>query len=192
MTGLSTHETGCGPAVDGCLEACERCRILVDATTGRGATPAAYGAISPHLRHCLDHFVCFFRGVESGAIDYDARDRDERLEQDPQYLVSILDGVVDRLRTFGSAAAARGLAVRQEVAPGGQARTVKTTVERELIFLSSHTIHHIAIMSLIAERAGVQVPGGLGIAFSTESYMQRGSAPARGATKSRDARPRIG
>jgi len=66
-----------------------------------------------------------------------------------------------------------GMSVRQEAASGGRTRTVTSTVERELMFLSSHTIHHIEIMSLIAARAGIEVPGGLGIAFSTESHMQR-------------------
>jgi hypothetical protein len=115
--------------------------------------------------------------VGSGAVDYDARDRDERLELDPGYFLATLDGIVEQLRSFD--AGDGSLAVYQAVAPGGRSRTAATTVERELMFLSSHTIHHIAIMLLIAERAGVEVPGGLGIAFSTESYMKRAAARPR-------------
>ena len=63
--------------------------------------------------------------------------------------------------------------LRQEVAPGGQSGRVDTNMERELAFLSSHTIHHLAIMSLLAEARGVEIPPGLGVAFSTATFMQR-------------------
>ena len=81
MSALPTEQTTAhGSAIEGCLEACERCRVLVQAVTGPQSTPQAFPGIGPHLRHCLDHFICFLRGVESGDVDYDARDRDERHE----------------------------------------------------------------------------------------------------------------
>ena len=55
-------------AVQGCLEACRRCRCLVEIIGEQEASLArrAYEVIGPHLRHCLDHFVCFLRGLDSG------------------------------------------------------------------------------------------------------------------------------
>jgi uncharacterized damage-inducible protein DinB len=163
------------PAIEGCLEACRRCRILVDAVTAQDESTSrdAYSAIGPHLRHCLDHFTCFLRGFDSGTVDYDARDRDERQERDPQHFVRELDAIVERLQAIESGATRRTLEVCQEVTPDGRSRTVSSNAERELMFLSSHTIHHIAIMSLLAKGAGMTVPDDLGVAFSTASYMNR-------------------
>jgi len=168
---VSEQMAGSASAIAGCLEACARCRVLVEAVTG--SRPEAYRGIGPHLRHCLDHFTCFFRGEPGATVDYDARDRDERLERDPSHFLAALESVESRLRSLETAGVGRALSVRQEAASGGRMRTVSSTVERELMFLSSHTIHHIEIMSQIAARAGVEVPDGLGIAFSTESHMHR-------------------
>ena len=169
------------PAIAGCLEAGRRCRALVEAVKlhDESAGPSAYPAIGPHLRHCLDHFTCFLRGHAGGEIDYDARDRDSRVERDPDYFLEQLDRVTAELK--GLAAAGNGeLSVRQEAAPRRQGEAVRTSVERELLFLSSHTIHHIAIMSLLAERAGMRVPADLGVAFSTASHEERSTVTSGG------------
>ena len=160
------------PAViQGCLEACRRCRELVETIIGQEAR--AYEGVGPQLRHCLDHFLCLLRGADSGVVDYDARERDRRLEEDPHYFLTIMDSVVRQLRSMDPAVLRRTLTLHQELAPGGQCGQVDTNMERELAFLSSHTIHHIAIMSLLAEARGVEVPPGLGVAFSTATFMQR-------------------
>jgi hypothetical protein len=70
--------------------------------------------------------------------------------------------------------------MHQEAAPGQEGGMVRTNVERELLFLSSHTIHHIAIMSLLAERVGMTVPADLGVAFSTASYEERSAVRSGG------------
>jgi hypothetical protein len=45
-------------------------------------------------------------------------------------------------------------------------------LERELVFLSGHAIHHIAIMALSAAAAGVTLPAELAVAFSTEAHRE--------------------
>ena len=42
---------------------------------------SAHG-IGSHLRHCLDFYQAFLNGVEIGWIDYDNRQRDERIGRD--------------------------------------------------------------------------------------------------------------
>ena len=160
-------------AVRGCLEACRRCRVVVETILEQGAESAdrAYRAIGPHMRHCVDHFVCLLRGVESGTVDYDARDRGEHLERDPRQLLERLDWIDERLRSLD--AEAPRLEVRQEAEADGAPVTVESNLERELVFLSGHTIHHIAIMGLVAEAAGVSIPQGLDVAFSTASARAR-------------------
>ena len=72
-------------AIEGCLDACRRCLTLVGLVENVGPTESqkAYAVIGPHLRHCVDHMQCLIRGVESGVVDYDAREREAVLEIDP-------------------------------------------------------------------------------------------------------------
>ena len=55
-----------------------------------------YG-IGSHFRHCFDFYHSFLSGVEDGRIDYDDRDRDERIERDRMTAISRLEAIIDRL-----------------------------------------------------------------------------------------------
>ena len=173
MSGLPTPDSVRLPsAIQGCLEACSRCRALVDIVATRAAPAAtpAYRSIGRHLRHCVDHFVCLLTGLDTGIVDYDARDRDARLEQDPSFFLKALASVVRRLEAIDPTTIHRRLTLRQESAPDSRSQ-MDTNVERELVFLSGHTIHHLAIMKLLAEGHGVELPEELFMAFSTANYL---------------------
>jgi hypothetical protein len=159
-------------AVRGCLEACRRCQALLDHVTRSTAAERAYAAIGPHLRHCLDHFTCLLRGLDSGTVDYDGRERDPRLENDPQAYRVALDAIVERLARLEATTITRALWIRQAAAGGGEQVDSASSVERELVFLSGHTVHHLAIMKLLAGMHGVLVPGDLDYAFSTAAYLE--------------------
>jgi len=162
-----------GPEIEGCLEACRRCRDVVDRV--RASEPATaervYARVGPHLRHCLDHFSCLFRALDGdGRVDYDARDRDGSLESDSGRFLDAIDGIVARLAGLSEPALGRELSVRQAAAPGGREASSRSNLARELVFLSGHTIHHLAIVRLLCETAGVEVPETLTTAYSTEAY----------------------
>ena len=46
--------------------------------------------IGPHLRHVLDHYSSFLHGLDSFRIDYDAREREVRLETEIDYATARL------------------------------------------------------------------------------------------------------
>lgn len=161
------------PAIQGCLEACRRCEALVGLTVPGGSPGLAYAAIKQHLRHCVDHYQCFLQSLESGTVDYDARDRSELLAQDPERMQAALASIATKLRAIDPATFTRKLDVVQSASCGTPALTVESNLERELIFLSGHTIHHIAIMAILADRHGVKVPEELSVAFSTAAYLDR-------------------
>ena len=57
---------------------------------------SCYGStIGGHVRHNLDHFLCLQAGLHSGIVDYDARDRDEFLETNPEYAASKMQELID-------------------------------------------------------------------------------------------------
>lgn len=166
------------PALAGCLDAAERCLQLV-----RTLTPEQYArklpdhdAIGSHMRHCLDYYLCLLRGLDSGLVDYDARDRDAAVASDPSVFENRLEQVMGRLRSVAAARREDKLQLRQTVAADGRSWTVETSLDRELVFLSGHCVHHLAIASLLAQLMGVDVAPDLGTAYSTQVY--RRSAPS--------------
>jgi hypothetical protein len=130
-----------------------------------------YREVGPHLRHCLDHFECLLQGLDSGLVDYDARDRREILERDPDSFLEAMASIVTRLERLDSDSIRHTLRLRQEATPGAVAE-VESSLERELIFLSGHTIHHIAIVRLLAEASGFRLPPDLDVAYSTATYQR--------------------
>jgi hypothetical protein len=154
----------------GCLEACRRCEAVVASVINQD--PAAFPAVGPHLRHCVDHFHLLLDGWRTGSVNYDARPRDPRLEEDPAAIGHALDGIAGSLASLRTDDLARSLTVIQSAAPGRPPVSSPTRLDRELAFLSGHTIHHIAIMVLAAKAAGVEIPPKLAVAYSTEHYRE--------------------
>jgi uncharacterized damage-inducible protein DinB len=155
-------------AVEGCLEACRRCESVVDAVVDQDV--AAFPSIGPHLRHCVDHFRLLLDGWRSGSVDYDSRPRDVRLERDPDAVRGALAAIAGSLAEIRSTDLLDEVTVTQSAAPGRPTVSSPSRLERELVFLSGHTIHHIAIMLLAAHKAGVEIPQRLAVAFSTEAH----------------------
>lgn len=159
-------------SVEGCLDACRRCEAVVDlAVAHDGGRPGhAWRAVAPHLRHCVEHFLLLLAGLAAGVVDYDARARDAALEREPAAMRAALTRIAAELSGLDAGSVARTVLVRQSAASGRPPSASPSCLDRELVFLSGHTIHHIAIMALAAQPAGVTIPPGLAVAFSTEAH----------------------
>jgi hypothetical protein len=157
------------PAIDGCMVAWARTLDIVEQYIRAGGE---YSAIGPHLRHCLDHLVCFLRGLRSGVIEYDARDRDLRVETDADYYCEVARHAMDQLAAISPTGLPDAIKVCQISAPGAGIITVDSTVERELLFLSGHTIHHLAIVAHLAKERGIAISSDLTVAFSTAAHRE--------------------
>lgn len=164
MTDSKMHH----PAVAGCVEACSRCRET--ARLVAAAENGAYREIGPHLRHCLDHFVCLLRGLSDRVIDYDARDRNEVVETDPAVFQEALNAIITQLRAIDSAHLSQTVLTWQTPAPGEAPISSASTLERELLFVSGHAIHHLATISVIAKAHGIAIPDSHCLAFSTAAH----------------------
>jgi hypothetical protein len=127
-------------------------------------------AIGPHFRHCIDHYLCLLRGLDSGEVDYDARDRDERIERDPERFREVTTDVIGQLTRLNADSMQRPIRIGQLAAPESEPSYVASTLARELLFLSGHTIHHLAIVSLIARMRGIHIPERVSVAYSTAAY----------------------
>lgn len=158
----------------GCSEALAQCRALVRALgPARYALPIGrHASIGAHLRHCLDHFDRFFEGLALGTVDYDARERRAPWETNAEVALEVISEFENRLAELPPMPG-RTLTVWQSVASGADAKRASvSSPARELAFLSSHTIHHLALMRALVDLAGWDdaAPAEVGVAYSTRAH----------------------
>lgn len=160
------------PLVRGCFETWAQCRSLIlSLPLGEYGRPAAGGSsIGAHARHCLDHYASLLDGLEGGVVDYDNRARSPLLETDSGAALSAIDAMTMRLARLDSADLDTPLAVFCACASDGARTCVASSLGRELLFASGHVTHHLALMRLLAEQGGAELPSGIGVAFSTKAH----------------------
>jgi len=124
-------------------------------------------SVGQHIRHCVEHYEEFLAALrENRALDYDKRPRDLRVETDMSEAMSRLRKIREE---FGSLPVnCQPLRIRDcEVDIASE-----SSVCRELQFLVSHTVHHFALISVIAGLCGLRTPEDFGIAPSTLKARQ--------------------
>ncbi len=144
-------------------------------------------AVGPHIRHVVDHYSAFISALERAPhirIAYDVRERDLRMQSQPTVALARLAAVEARLLKF---AADRGAVwdmdtPAQVVAQAGFAGefelSTASTVGRELLFLSSHTVHHFALVAHYCTEAGVGLAHEFGKAPATVAFERLHATPA--------------
>jgi uncharacterized damage-inducible protein DinB len=137
-----------------------------------------HSSVASHVRHSLDHVRAFIAAIATGELDYDARERGTEVERDP----SAAHAEISRL-----IAALRGLSVPEpdalwtlaaQVTEGGALMAMRTNPLRELVFVLSHTIHHSALIGVMARGHGITLPAKFGYAPATLSHESSGQACA--------------
>jgi len=134
-------------------------------------------SIGAHLRHALEHVQCLVDAVETGTVDYDRRARDPRLEEQPEALCETVLWLRERLAMLGEGALERPLNVRESAAPDTGPTETRSTIARELTFLSGHTLHHLEIAGLIAALQGIDIPVEWSLAYSTAAWRATTGTP---------------
>jgi uncharacterized damage-inducible protein DinB len=132
-------------------------------------------SIGGHYRHCLDHFGSFLHGLVKGVINYDQRERDPALERDQEAARSLTRNLRDRLELLGESALQLPVRVRGAVGGDpGHALISESSAARELAYVIAHTIHHFALIAVIARMNGIALPEAFGMAPSTLAYRRQG------------------
>lgn len=135
--------------------------------------------VGAHLRHCVDYYRCFLRGLGSGRVDYDAREREGALETDPGAAAAALGEIAGRLSTLGPRDYSRVLEVKVDTPAAADDAWSRSSLARELQFLVSHTVHHYALIGLLLRQHGIDPGDEFGVAPSTLEYRRAVGAGAR-------------
>jgi uncharacterized damage-inducible protein DinB len=128
--------------------------------------------VGPHLRHVLDHYSSFLAGLPSFRLDYDARERDPRLESEIGFATERLREIAGSLTLVDLELLEMPVEIRLEAGGPEEEQWSRSTVRRELQFLLSHTVHHFALIGVLLERHGVEVPADFGVAPSTLKHWR--------------------
>lgn len=128
--------------------------------------------VGPHLRHVLDHYSAFIAGLPDFRVDYDAREREARLESEIGFAQARMREISGDLVLLEEDLLELPIQVRLESGGAEAEQWSHSTVRRELQFLLSHTVHHFALIAVLLERFEIAVPDDFGIAPSTLKYWQ--------------------
>ncbi|MDI9879375.1 hypothetical protein [Flectobacillus longus] len=132
-------------------------------------------SLGQHVRHTVEFFQCLIEGLESGIVDYDARKRDMQIENDLAYTLTCLNNISAQIFEISDAQKLMLIATYyDEIIP----EMVISNVQRELVYLIEHSIHHFALVRIgIQENfPGVSLPYSFGVAYSTIKYRESVSA----------------
>ena len=147
---------------------------IVDESTYRTTRTGA------HLRHVVEFYQCFLDGLEFSHIDYDARRRDETIERLREAAAQAIRDTIHTLETEPELAGERIVWVRMEDAEANGVRDcfMESSISRELQILSSHTVHHFALIAMMLRLQGVDLDADFGVAPSTLRYRAVKTAEA--------------
>jgi uncharacterized damage-inducible protein DinB len=133
-------------------------------------------SIGGHVRHCLDHVESLLAGIKTGRVNYDQRQRGTDVETCRQAALDVIGRQTHCLQTFPPSRAAAPLALTALVGSALPPVDTQTTVGRELVFVLSHTIHHNALVAVMARTLGVPLPAHFGSAPSTIAHREAACA----------------
>jgi hypothetical protein len=141
---------------------------LDDATFACAPKNLAGNKVGSHLRHILEFYECFLSGIEWLRIDYDARRRDETVESSRLAASDRIRLLIRRLEHDPRLLEDTALLVRiEDAAVRAGDPWLSSSIGRELQVLSSHTIHHFALLAVTLLAHGVAVDPDFGMSPST-------------------------
>jgi uncharacterized damage-inducible protein DinB len=156
-------------------------RALPDGAYTRREPYCFNSTLGGHIRHNYDHLVNLLNGWPEGFVDYDARQRNARIENEPGAAAEALEAVARRLQSIPATALETPLRVKMDSgSEADEADWSQSTLRRELQFVLSHSVHHYALIATICALHGITVPEGFGVAPSTLRHHRAEACPPRG------------
>lgn len=127
-------------------------------------------SIGQHVRHILEFYLLLVSGSFTGTISYDKRERDKRLEIDPEFALNLIENLFSGLDTVS--VEEKIILEADYTSEGHNEIEIVSTVGRELAYCIEHSIHHQAIIKagLIAMGLADVTDANFGVAYSTIRY----------------------
>ena len=122
-------------------------------------------SIGAHVRHIIEHYQSAL--MHHSTINYDPRKRDPNIEASVSAAKQHIELVVNALACIKVDTEVSVIcATNAEVS----SPKVNSSMARELVFLYSHTTHHMAIIKLLSTPMGLKLDDSFGKAASTRAF----------------------
>jgi len=153
---------------------------LTDAQYVYVAEPYLHSSIGQHFRHILDIYHSIINALHSentASIDYNLRRRSSIVETNR---VAAIDELRECSFVLGKLNAvkiqSRVEIITEVLLSSSQSFAFSSSVARELIFASSHAVHHFAIIGIAAKLQGIDTEESFGVAPATATFFRLQSA----------------
>lgn len=126
--------------------------------------------IGQHVRHIIELFQCLENGYAAGAVNYESRKRDVRIESDKTIALQLLQEIQGGLKKPDKEMVLQASYDENESAP----ISISTNYYREIAYNLEHTIHHMALIRVgIREVSDIILPENFGVASSTIKHRKQ-------------------
>ena len=99
--------------------------------------------IGKHVRHIIDFYLCFINGIKIKFIDYDKRERNKKVENDKEYAIKTISVIINLLKN-----SYLNTPITINLNLSTTKSSLKSSIERELMYIVDHAIHHGHIIQL--------------------------------------------
>jgi uncharacterized damage-inducible protein DinB len=139
---------------------------ISDTTYTDSTLDSCFGSsVGSHVRHILDHIRNL---AHPGAIiDYESRRRGDAIESSRERALQRITELQSAVRSLSTNPIGQSIHISAIPSPGLAALTLPSTLERELLYVIDHTVHHLAMIRTLLARAGHACPSSLGLAAGT-------------------------
>ncbi|EAQ66433.1 hypothetical protein MED121_07110 [Marinomonas sp. MED121] len=166
------------PIIKGNLESLKQAKEVVERLSDAAYThvhqPYMQSSIGQHLRHIIDNYFALIQGLEKGHIDYNWRRRGAPVEHSRNTALAEIDELYQWLINLNESDIEQKLSLVSEVCLAEtQSDFATSNLHRELIFVASHSIHHIAIISMNMRLQDIEVPAHFGLAPATATFLRQ-------------------
>lgn len=144
---------------------------LSDAQYTRSVSPCDHG-IGSHVRHVLDHYDAFFRGLSDGTVNYDVRARCEHTAMSREIACERINNICAALTNLSHVPESIGV-IMDCGSDTSRCIASPSSGVRELQFLVSHTVHHDALIGAAANAMQVCADADYGLAPSTLQHLRQ-------------------
>lgn len=130
----------------------------------------ANASIGMHVRHILEFYHQLFQAIEqqlTQSLCYDNRVRDKNIEQSKHVAIVRIDNIITQLDTLNMTEDAITLQVTLcSIKP--TMNPLSSNILRELHYVFDHTVHHMAIIKMIACSKGLILEDNFGMSAATQ------------------------
>jgi hypothetical protein len=124
-------------------------------------------SVGQHVRHVVELFQCLVNGYATGAVNYDARPRNQAIATHKEVAAECLANITNAITHPDKA-----MLLQTSFGPDDKPSTISTTYFREIVYNIEHAIHHMALIRIgIGEVSDIGLPQEFGVAPSTLKYQ---------------------